>query len=94
MAIIAVIAGQRKSRLGCLQGALGGSVGVEVKLSDRVSDPTHRFDLWWAWVDFNHQPRPYQEADLRHMFVRIIGFPTARTIEGSFCWIACAALCT
>src|SRR5438876_652792 len=37
MAIIAVIAGQRKSRLGCLQGALGGSVGVEVKLSDRVS---------------------------------------------------------
>ena len=48
-----------------------------------VSDPTHRFDLWWARVDLNHQPRPYQEADLRHMFVRIIGFPTARTIEGS-----------
>ncbi len=62
---------------------MGGSVGVEVKLSDRVSDPTHRFDLWWARVDLNHQPRPYQEADLRHMFVRIIGFPTARTIEGS-----------
>jgi hypothetical protein len=25
-------------------------------------------DLWWAWVDLNHQPRPYQEGDLRNMF--------------------------
>jgi hypothetical protein len=21
--------------------------------------------LWWAWVDLNHRPRPYQERDLR-----------------------------
>src|SRR5882724_12283358 len=22
-------------------------------------------DLWWAWVDLNHQPRPYQSSAIR-----------------------------
>jgi hypothetical protein len=26
-----------------------------------------------AWVDLNHQPRPYQERDLGKMFAAIIG---------------------
>jgi len=30
-------------------------------------------DLWWAWVDLNHRPRPYQERDLGKMFAAIIG---------------------
>jgi hypothetical protein len=29
-------------------------------------------DLWWAWVDLNHRPRPYQECRLRHVFAAII----------------------
>jgi hypothetical protein len=23
-------------------------------------------DLWWAWVDLNHRPRPYQDCELRN----------------------------
>ena len=23
------------------------------------------FDLWWAWVDLNHRPRPYQGSVVR-----------------------------
>jgi hypothetical protein len=31
-------------------------------------------DEWWAWVDLNHRPRPYQECDLRNMFATICRF--------------------
>ena len=35
-----------------------------------MSDPTHRLPVspgrtgknWWAWVDLNHRPRPYQSS--------------------------------
>jgi hypothetical protein len=36
-------------------------------------------DLWWAWVDLNHQPRPYQECDLRNMFATINRFAVRST---------------
>jgi hypothetical protein len=32
------------------------------------NDRINTEDLWWAWVDLNHRPRPYQEGDLRNMF--------------------------
>ncbi len=32
------------------------------------NDRINTGDLWWAWVDLNHRPRPYQERDLRNTF--------------------------
>ena len=40
--------------------------------------------LWWAWVDLNHRPRPYQEGDLRNMFASIIGLWLDRTTLPTF----------
>ena len=40
---------------------------VEVSSVGPVSSGRTR-ELWWAWVDLNHRPRPYQDCDLCPMF--------------------------
>jgi len=38
--------------------------GFRMEIPERGSEKSHVFTviLWWAWVDLNHRPRPYQGA--------------------------------
>jgi hypothetical protein len=38
------------------------------RIPENVESPNDRIntgDLWWAWVDLNHRPRPYQGRVVR-----------------------------
>jgi len=45
---------------------------VEFPEGQKWKNPCIYWDLWWAWVDLNHRPRPYQEGDLRDIFAAIM----------------------
>jgi len=42
---------------------LGSNVGIASQR--RISLGSTHSGLWWAWVDLNHRPRPYQRSEVR-----------------------------
>ena len=50
-------------------------------------------DLWWAWMDLNHRPRPYQDSVVRSYKNLQVprGLPkTAQVLQGhSYCGFNC-----
>ena len=67
------------NRLARIFGKLLASGFFDEGMASEKSD-NHRIntgDFWWAWVDLNHRPRPYQDCDLRNTFadtIKSVGF--------------------
>jgi hypothetical protein len=40
-------------------------MGVSLPTGKSVDPRINTEDLWWAWVDLNHRPRPYQGSAVR-----------------------------